>query len=277
MIKPYKQQTSYDLQYISSNNVRRPVTKTFTTLHYTSPNYTSLCYTCWHFVSNYFNFPNYTSIHFTTLSFGLTPFKFPTTQFHLTSLHFTSLHCTTLLDDFCHTSFAIHFTLLIIAYLTPFLKILGLQGKVPNASVRSWFQFLMVLFTKEYFLTPQPRNNTEKLSPTDKVSHPRRFVSSKWLTTLNFGGGCGMSPGSSALCDMLVRSSPHTHVSGPAPSVPIDEHCAITGQLSLLWEGETRDGITACFFSRCPRRRWPHLSLSGPRWEPGTEAKKKTL
>jgi len=28
--------------YISSNNVRHPVTKTFTTLHYASPNYTSL-------------------------------------------------------------------------------------------------------------------------------------------------------------------------------------------------------------------------------------------
>jgi len=28
--------------YISSNNVRHPVTKTFTTFHYTSPNYTSL-------------------------------------------------------------------------------------------------------------------------------------------------------------------------------------------------------------------------------------------
>jgi len=27
--------------YISSNNVRHPVTKTFATLHYTSPNYTS--------------------------------------------------------------------------------------------------------------------------------------------------------------------------------------------------------------------------------------------
>jgi len=26
--------------YISSNNVRHPVTKTFTTLHYISPNYT---------------------------------------------------------------------------------------------------------------------------------------------------------------------------------------------------------------------------------------------
>jgi len=28
--------------YISSNNVRHPVIKTFTPLHYTSPNYTSL-------------------------------------------------------------------------------------------------------------------------------------------------------------------------------------------------------------------------------------------
>jgi len=26
--------------YVSSNNVRHPVTKTFTTLHYSSPNYT---------------------------------------------------------------------------------------------------------------------------------------------------------------------------------------------------------------------------------------------
>jgi hypothetical protein len=31
--------------YISSNNVRHPVTKTFTALHYTSPNYASLHYT----------------------------------------------------------------------------------------------------------------------------------------------------------------------------------------------------------------------------------------
>jgi len=31
--------------YISSNNVRHPVTKTFSLLHYTSPNYTSLHFT----------------------------------------------------------------------------------------------------------------------------------------------------------------------------------------------------------------------------------------
>jgi len=30
------------MTYISSNNVRHPVTKNFTTFHYTSPNYTSL-------------------------------------------------------------------------------------------------------------------------------------------------------------------------------------------------------------------------------------------
>jgi len=38
----------------------------------------------------------------------------------------------------------------IIAFLTLFLKILGLQGKYPNVSAGSWFQFLIVLFTKEY-------------------------------------------------------------------------------------------------------------------------------
>jgi len=31
--------------YVSSNNVRQPVTKTFITLHYASPDYTSLDFT----------------------------------------------------------------------------------------------------------------------------------------------------------------------------------------------------------------------------------------
>ena len=87
--------------YISSNNVRHPVTKTFTALHYTSSNHTSLHYTCRHFTSSHLNFKQ---LHFTSLLFGLTTFKFPTAPFHLTSLHFTSLHFTALLDDFRQTS-----------------------------------------------------------------------------------------------------------------------------------------------------------------------------
>jgi len=69
------------------------------------------------------------------------------------SLHFTASHLnfTALLDDICHTS--VRFTSPIyFAFLTFFLRIIGLQGKVPNASAGSWFQFLVVLFTKEYFL-----------------------------------------------------------------------------------------------------------------------------
>ena len=99
-----------------------------------------------HFTSSHLNF---TQVHFTTLSFGLTPFKFPTAPFHLTSLHFTSLHCAFrwFSPHFC----CFHFTPFTIAFLTLCLKILGLQGKVPNVSAGSWFQFLMVLFTKEYF------------------------------------------------------------------------------------------------------------------------------
>jgi len=46
-MKEYDQRKSHEnskihVIYISSNNVRHPVAKTFTTLHYTSPNYTSL-------------------------------------------------------------------------------------------------------------------------------------------------------------------------------------------------------------------------------------------
>jgi len=122
---------------ISSNNDRHPVPKTFTPLHYT----------CRHITSSHLIF---THLHFTTLLFGLTPFKFPTAPFHLTSLHFTSLHCT-----FKRSSpnfYSFRFIPLIIAFLTLFLKILCLRGKVPNTSAGGWIQLLMVLFTKEYFL-----------------------------------------------------------------------------------------------------------------------------
>ena len=37
--------SKFHMIYISSNIVRHPVTKTFTTLYYTSPNYTSLHFT----------------------------------------------------------------------------------------------------------------------------------------------------------------------------------------------------------------------------------------
>jgi len=42
--------------YISSNNVRHPVTKNFTALYYTSPIYTPLHYTFRHFTSSDLNF-----------------------------------------------------------------------------------------------------------------------------------------------------------------------------------------------------------------------------
>jgi len=70
------------MTYISSNNGRQPVTKNFTTLHYTAP--------------------NYTSIHFTKLHYPLiwlNSIQFPTAPLHLTSLHFTAL-----LDYFRHSS-----------------------------------------------------------------------------------------------------------------------------------------------------------------------------
>jgi len=113
--------------------------KTFTPLHYTS-----LHYTCRHFTSSLLNF---THLHVTTLPFGLTPFKFPTAPFHLKSLHCTFIR-------FSPHFYSFHCFPFIIAFLTFFLKILGLQGKVPNASAGSWFRFWMVLCTKEYSRYP---------------------------------------------------------------------------------------------------------------------------
>jgi len=123
--------------YMSSNNDRHPVTKTVTPLHYT----------CRQLTPSHLNF---TQLHFTILSFGLTSFKFPTAPVHLTSLHYylTSINCT--FRRFSPHFYSFHFTPFIIAFLTPFLKILGLQRKVA-ASAGSWFQFVMILFTKKYF------------------------------------------------------------------------------------------------------------------------------
>jgi len=69
--------------YKSSNNGRHPVTMTFTLLHYTSPNYTSLYLSTLPFLSF--------KLHPTTLHYPfiwLNPISFPTAPLHLTSLHF---------------------------------------------------------------------------------------------------------------------------------------------------------------------------------------------
>jgi hypothetical protein len=112
-----------------------------TTLHFTSLHFTSLHYTYPHFTSPHLNVAQ---LHFSTLSFGLTPFIFPIAPFHR-----TSPHCT--YRWFSPHFYSFNFTPFRIAFLTLFLKILGLRQKVPNASAGSLFQFLMVLFTKQYF------------------------------------------------------------------------------------------------------------------------------
>jgi hypothetical protein len=71
-------------------------------------------------------------------------------HFHFTSFYFTSLPITAIFFFFLWFSPQIHLALF-IAYLTLFLKLLGLQERVPKASAGSWFQSCMVLFTKEYF------------------------------------------------------------------------------------------------------------------------------
>jgi len=109
--------------------------------------FTALHHTCRHFTSSHLNFTQLSSLHshLDEPHWNFLPF-----HFHLTSLYFTSLHCT--FRRFSPHFYSFRFTPFIIAFLTLFLKIIGLQGKVPNASAGSSFQVLMVLFTKEYLL-----------------------------------------------------------------------------------------------------------------------------
>jgi len=78
-----------------------------------------------------------TNFHFTSLHL-LPPLDVSSSRFkslHRTSLHFTSHHPTSL----------------ILTFLTVFLKTRNIQRKVSSTSPGSWFQCLMVLFTKKYF------------------------------------------------------------------------------------------------------------------------------
>jgi len=131
---------------ISSNNVRHPVTKTSTTLHPATLHSTSLYLSTLHFLSFKLH-P--TTLHYPLIWLNSISVSYRSIWPHITTLHLTSLHCT--FRWFSPHFYSFHFTQVITAFLTLFLKILGLKGKVPNASAGSWFQFLMVLFTKEYF------------------------------------------------------------------------------------------------------------------------------
>ena len=108
----------------------------FTSLPFTPLHFTSLLLISHHFTSLHFSFPHFTSLHITSL--------------HFTTHHspiFTFLHFWMFRH---HVSKTLHFTSLIITFLTPSLKICDVQGKVASASEGSRFHNLLVLFTKQY-------------------------------------------------------------------------------------------------------------------------------
>jgi len=113
----------------------------FTPLHTTSHHFTSLQFIplhsiSLHFISLHFSLHHislqFISLHFTSLHF---------TAFHITSHHSTSLHSTSLFFTslqfwtFRHyPSKTLHFSSLIITFLTFFLKTCDLEGKVAKRS-----------------------------------------------------------------------------------------------------------------------------------------------
>jgi hypothetical protein len=83
------------------------------------------------FISLYFTSRNITALHFTSLHILLFATRRNIPEDTIPHIHLT--RCTT--------------------FLTFFLKVLGLQERVPKASAGNWFQSCMVLFTEEYFPT----------------------------------------------------------------------------------------------------------------------------
>ena len=131
------------LIYISSDNARHRVPKTFTTLHFFCLYFTPLV------DISLFSHLNFTQLHYSLIWLNPISISYRSISPHITTFHLISLHCT--FRRFSPHFYSFHFTPFIIAFLTMFLKISGLQGEAPNASAGGWFQFLMVLFTKEHF------------------------------------------------------------------------------------------------------------------------------
>jgi len=135
----------------------------FPSFHFTSLQITSLPFPSLHFTSHHFKSLHFTELHFPSLPFislHITSLPFP--SLHFTSHHFRSLHCTSLhftahfslpwtfgrFVTTLHKPF--HFSLLIINFLTLFLKIFYLEGKVASASAGSSFHSSIVLLTEPY-------------------------------------------------------------------------------------------------------------------------------
>jgi hypothetical protein len=119
----------------------------FTTLHPTTHHPITLLLTTLVDTSNSSHL-NFTQLHFTSLHFATLQFPsfklHPTTlnpisisyrhiSPHITTLHLTSLHCT--IRRFSPHFYSFIFTPFIIAFITQFLKTLGLQGTVTGENL----------------------------------------------------------------------------------------------------------------------------------------------
>ena len=143
----------------------------FSTLHPNTLHSTSLHLLTLHFLSFKLH-PN--TIHCPLIWLKPIEIFYRSISPHITTLRLTPLHC--IFRWFSPNLHSFHFIPFIIAFLTPFLKILPLQWQVPNASAGSWFQFLVVLFTKECFQIfpiPVPNfPNTINPAQVKRPSHP---------------------------------------------------------------------------------------------------------
>jgi hypothetical protein len=91
------------------------------------------------------------------------------TLIFLSTLHFLSLHF-----------YLLHFASLIITFLTLFLKLYVLPVRAPISPSVSWFQSVIVLFTKEYLLT--------------SALCFLALIFQLWSTLLRYLGACNLSP-----------------------------------------------------------------------------------
>jgi len=92
-------------------------------------------------------FASFTSLHFTSLYWtSLCP---TLDNFSLHFRHFTSLDTASL--QFSMISSTLYFLLIQLNYHFPYPLYKSLQGRIPNSSAGNWFQCWMVLYKKEYF------------------------------------------------------------------------------------------------------------------------------
>jgi hypothetical protein len=198
---------------MSSNNVRHFITRTITTLHHTSPNYTSLHLPTLHFLSFTLHYP----------LIWLNPCTFPTVLFHLASLDTVqSSHIQTYFQNneplHCPKeplTISLHFTFYLFIYFFFYVSHQSFTSLYCAIHIYNSLPFTSCPFTV-YFLSPSLPLTGLTMSDTKLLKHkvlwPNMFQLTN--TVLNYYTKNQYIYVNGRFCILFNHLTPNGHFSG---------------------------------------------------------------